>query len=46
MISPTGSSPEPRPAEFQTTGQARDVTLVPFNRLFDERYGVYWKVTR
>ena len=34
------------PGEFQTTGQARDVTLVPFNRLFDERYAVYWKVTR
>jgi len=22
-----------------------NVTLVPFHRLFDERYAVYWKVT-
>lgn len=38
--------PGARPGEFQTTGPTRDVTLVPFNQLFDERYGVYWKVTR
>jgi DUF1680 family protein len=38
--------PGPGSGEFQTTGQARDVTLMPFNRLFDERYAVYWKVTR
>jgi DUF1680 family protein len=31
--------------EFQTTGQARDVSLAPFHRVFDERYAVYWKVT-
>lgn len=29
--------------EFTTVGQARDVTLVPFHALFDERYAVYWK---
>lgn len=34
-----------RPLEFRTVGQATDVTLVPFYRLFDERYGVYWRVT-
>ena len=28
---------------FRTTGQERDVTLVPFYGLFDERYAVYWK---
>jgi uncharacterized protein len=33
-----------RPLEFRTTGQATDVTLVPLNRIFDERYAVYWKV--
>jgi DUF1680 family protein len=33
------------PGDFQTTGQTRDVNLVPFNELFDERYAVYWKVT-
>jgi DUF1680 family protein len=31
--------------EFRTVGQPRDVTLVPFYTLFDERYAVYWKVT-
>jgi DUF1680 family protein len=33
------------PLEFRTTGQAQDVTLVPFYSIFDERYAVYWKVT-
>jgi len=35
-----------RPLEFRTLGQAENVTLVPFYRLFDERYAIYWKVTR
>jgi uncharacterized protein len=30
---------------FQTVGQERDVTLVPFNRLFGERYSIYWQVS-
>jgi DUF1680 family protein len=29
---------------FRTTGQTQDLTLIPFNRLFDERYAVYWRV--
>ena len=29
---------------FRTTGQERDVTLVPLQRLFGERYAVYWRV--
>lgn len=33
------------PLEFRTTGQAEDVTLVPFSRIMDERYAIYWKVT-
>ena len=32
-----------RGLEFRTVGQAREVTLVPFHMLFDERYVVYWK---
>jgi hypothetical protein len=32
--------------EFRTVDQARDVALVPFHTLFDERYAVYWRVTR
>jgi hypothetical protein len=31
---------------FRTAGQSQDVTLVPFYKLFDERYAVYWKVNR
>ena len=31
--------------EFRTTGQSEDITLVPFNRILDERYALYWKVT-
>jgi DUF1680 family protein len=31
--------------EFHTTGQTRDVTLVPFYSLFDERYAVYWRIS-
>ena len=38
--------PGTAPREFRTTGQPQDVTLVPFYRLFDERYAVYWKVGR
>ena len=29
---------------FTTVGQEKDVALVPFNGLYDERYVVYWKV--
>ncbi|HSB11251.1 MAG TPA: beta-L-arabinofuranosidase domain-containing protein [Blastocatellia bacterium] len=35
-----------RPLEFKTVGQAQNVTLVPFYKLMDERYAVYWKVAR
>ena len=31
--------------EFRTVGQSSDLTLVPLNRIFDERYAVYWKVS-
>jgi DUF1680 family protein len=36
--------PADRPQTFRTTGQKRDVTLVPLNSLFDRRYSVYWRV--
>jgi DUF1680 family protein len=35
-----------RPLEFRTVGQERDLTLVPLAQLYDERYAVYWRVTR
>jgi len=37
--------PTDKPGVFKTVGQAKDVTLVPFNSLFDKRYSVYWQVT-
>ncbi len=29
---------------FRTTGQSKDVSLVPLNRIFGRRYSVYWQV--
>ncbi len=37
---------EGSPLEFGAARQARDVTLVPSNSLFDERYAIYRKVER
>ena len=37
--------PGEKPLTFRTTNQAQDVTLEPFNRIFDKRYSVYWQVT-
>jgi DUF1680 family protein len=33
-----------RPHAFRTTGQKKNVALVPLNTLFDRRYAVYWQV--
>ncbi|MES1259540.1 MAG: DUF4986 domain-containing protein [Gemmatimonadota bacterium] len=33
-----------QPLRFRTVGQSTDLDLVPLNRVFDERYAVYWKV--
>ena len=33
------------PLAFRTTGQKKNVTLVPLNSLFDRRYSVYWQVS-
>ena len=41
----TWIKPTDRPQVFRTTGQKRDVVLLPLNRLFDRRYSVYWQVT-
>ena len=37
--------PAAAPLTFRTTGQSKDVTLVPLNSLFNRRYSVYWQVT-
>jgi hypothetical protein len=31
---------------FRTVGQSEDVTLIPYFKLFGERYAVYWRVYR
>jgi len=49
----TAANPDPaswikagdKPLTFHTTGQKKDVTLVPINTLFDKRYSVYWTVS-
>ncbi len=38
--------PGDKPLAFRTSGQKKDVTLVPLNGLFDRRYAVYWRVAR
>ena len=37
--------PGDKPLTFRTTGQQKDVTLVPLNSIFDRRYAIYWRVT-
>jgi hypothetical protein len=37
--------PAGKPLTFQTTGQAKDVTLAPINTIFDRRYVIYWQVS-
>lgn len=32
------------PLAFRTRGQDQDVSLIPFYKILDERYAVYWKV--
>jgi DUF1680 family protein len=33
-----------RALEFRTVGQPAQLSLIPLNRIFDERYAVYWKL--
>jgi uncharacterized protein len=33
-----------QPLTFQTVGQRETTTLIPLNRIFGERYAVYWKI--
>jgi DUF1680 family protein len=42
--SPGWIKPADKPLTFRTTGQEKDVTLAPFNTIFDRRYSVYWRV--
>ena len=37
--------PGDHPLIFTTVGQAKDVTLVSLNSIFDKRYSVYWQVS-
>ncbi len=36
--------PADEPLTFRTSGQPRDITFAPLNRMFDKRYSVYWRV--
>jgi DUF1680 family protein len=40
----TWIKPGDKPLTFRTSGQEKDVTLMPLNRVFGKRYSVYWKV--
>ena len=33
-----------KPLTFKTVGQSEDITLVPFHKLFNQKYIIYWKV--
>ena len=35
---------EGQPLTFRTKGQRHDLRMIPLNRVFDQRYGVYWRV--
>jgi DUF1680 family protein len=37
--------PADKPLAFRTTGQRKDITMVPLNSIFDRRYSVYWRVS-
>ena len=37
--------PADKPLAFRTEGQAKDVSLLPLNSIFEKRYSVYWQVT-
>jgi hypothetical protein len=41
----TWIKPAGAPLTFRTTGQKKDVTLVPLNSIFGKRYSVYWQVS-
>ena len=34
------------PLQFKIVGQEKEIELAPFHAVYDERYAVYWKVTR
>jgi DUF1680 family protein len=37
--------PGSAPLEFHTTGQAKDVPMLPIHRIFGKRYSIYWNVS-
>jgi hypothetical protein len=37
--------PAGAPFTFRTTGQQRDVVLMPLNSIFGKRYSIYWQVS-
>jgi DUF1680 family protein len=37
--------PADKPLTFHTTGQQKDIALMPINSIFGKRYSVYWQVS-
>ena len=37
--------PADKPLTFHTTGQQKDIALMPINSIFNKRYSVYWQVS-
>jgi DUF1680 family protein len=35
-----------KPLTFRTVGQSQDITLIPYHKLFGQRYIIYWKVIK
>ena len=35
-----------KPLTFRTIGQSEEITLVPYHKLFNQKYIIYWKVQK
>jgi DUF1680 family protein len=35
-----------KPLTFRTKGQAQDITLIPYHKLFNQKYIIYWRVLK
>jgi hypothetical protein len=35
-----------KPLTFRTVGQSKDITLIPYHKLFNQRYIIYWKIIK
>ena len=35
-----------KPLTFKTIGQSKEITLIPFHKLFKQKYVIYWQVQK